>query len=145
MEGRFTHSDAQPTTDGDRSLGELARQLSDQTTQLVRHEVELAKAELQIKGKRIGIGAGMFGGAGALGFYALGGLMACLILALATAMDGWVAALIVTAVYAAGAGALALLGKGKVEAGTPPVPERTVDSLKEDLQWTKQRAKAAKQ
>jgi uncharacterized membrane protein YqjE len=143
MEGRFTPP--QTEQDSDRSLAELARQLSEQTTDLVRKEVELAKAELQIKGKRIGIGAGMFGGAGALGFYALGGLMATLILVLATAMDGWVAALIVTVVYAAVAGVLVLLGKNKVEAGTPPVPERTVDSVKEDVQWTKQRAKAARQ
>jgi MFS family permease len=143
MEGRFTPTPTEQ--DSDRSLAELARQLSEQTTDLVRKEVELAKAELQIKGKRIGIGAGMFGGAGALGFYALGGLMATLILVLATAMDGWVAALIVTVAYAAVAGVLALLGKNKVEAGTPPVPERTVDSVKEDVQWTKQRAKAARQ
>jgi uncharacterized membrane protein YqjE len=143
MEGRFTPTDTKQ--DVDLSLAELARQLSEQTTDLVRKEVELAKAELQIKGKKIGIGAGMFGGAGALGFYALGGLMATLILVLATAMDAWLAALIVTVAYAAVAGALALLGKNKVEAGTPPVPERTVDSVKEDVQWTKQRAKAGRQ
>jgi MFS family permease len=143
MEGRFTPTET--TQDSDRTLAELARQLSEQTTDLVRKEVELAKAELQMKGKRIGIGAGMFGGAGALGFYALGGLMATLILVLATAMDGWLAALIVTVAFAAVAGILALLGKNKVEAGTPPVPERAVDSVKEDVQWTKQRAKAARQ
>ena len=54
----------------DRSLGELLKQLSEQTTRLVHQELELAKAELQQKGKQAGMGAGMFGGAGALGLAA---------------------------------------------------------------------------
>ena len=129
----------------DRSVAELLRQLSDQTATLVRQELELAKTELSAKGKRAGIGAGMFGGAGVFGFYALGALTACAILALGTAVAGWLAALIVAVVYAAIAGALALRGKGKVQEATPPVPQQTVDSVKEDVQWTKARAKAARQ
>ena len=149
MEGRFTHStperEAERSGEGDRSVAELARQLSEQTTQLVRNEVELAKAELEIKGKKIGMGAGMFGAAGMVGLYAFGALTACLILALSEAMAGWLAALIVTVVYAAVAGGLALTGKGKVEQGTPPVPEQTVDSVREDVEWTKQRANAGRE
>ena len=83
----------------------------------------------------------MFGGAGMFGLYALGAMTACLILALATAVTGWVAALIVTAIYGAIAGVLALTGKSKVKQGVPPVPEQTVESVKEDVEWTKQRAK----
>jgi hypothetical protein len=128
----------------DRSIAELLRQLSDQTATLVRQELDLAKAELSVKGKRAGIGAGMFGGAGLFGLYALGALTACAILALSTALAAWLAALIVAVVYAAIAGVLALTGKGKVQAATPPVPEKTVDSVKEDVQWTKERAKAAR-
>jgi membrane protein len=128
----------------ERSLSELTRELSDQTTALVRQEVELAKAELREKGKAAGLGAGMFGGAGALGLYALGALTACLILALAIVMDAWLAALIVAAGYGAIAGFLALTGKKKVDEGTPPVPEQAIESAKEDVQWTKQRAKAAR-
>src|SRR6476661_6956095 len=124
----------------DHSLADLARQLSNQTTELVRHEVELAKAELRVKGKRAGMGAGMFGGAGALGLYALGALTACFVLALATAVAPWLAALIVAAVYGAVAGVLALSGKKKVAAATPPVPEAALDSTKEDVQWVKTRA-----
>jgi nitric oxide reductase large subunit len=60
-------------------------------------------------------------------------------------MTAWLAALIVTVVYAAIAGVLALAGKKKVQEATPPVPEQTVDSVKEDVQWTKQRAKAGRQ
>src|SRR3954466_14677870 len=83
----------------DESLADLMKRLSEQTTDLVRKEIELGKAELQQKGKKAGTGAGMFGGAGLFGFYAFGALTATLILALATAVDGWLAALIVTAVY----------------------------------------------
>ena len=74
----------------------------------------------------------------------MGALTACLILALATAVDGWLAALIVAAVYGAVAGVLALSGKSKVQQAVPPVPEQAVDSVKEDVQWTKSRAKQAR-
>ena len=128
----------------DKSLAELTKQLSDQTTALARKEVELAKAELALKGKRLGLGAGMFGGAGLIGAYAFGALTACAILALATALDGWLAALIVAVVYGAIAGVLALTGKKQVEQGTPPVPERAIESTKEDIQSTRDHAKAAR-
>ena len=104
----------------DRSVAELARQLSLQTTELARHEVELAKAEMRVKGKRAGIGAGMFGGAGALGLYALGALTAAIIAGIAEALPVWAAALIVAALYGAVAGILALRGKSKVQQATPP-------------------------
>ena len=133
--------DQQATTTPDRSLADLARQLSLQTTELGRVEVELAKAELAEKGKRAGIGAGMFGGAGVVGLYAVGALTAALILALATAVDGWLAALIVGVVYAGLAGALALMGRGKVQQATPPVPEQAVETTKEDVDMVRTRAK----
>jgi Putative Actinobacterial Holin-X, holin superfamily III len=128
----------------ERPLGELLKQASDQTQTLVRQELELAKAELAAKGKLAGIGAGAFGAAGLVGLFALGAFTAFLILVLATAMAGWLAALIVTVVYAAGAGVLALFGKEKVAQATPPVPEQTVESVKEDVEWTKSRAKSAR-
>ena len=87
----------------------------------------------------------MFGGAGMFGLYALGALTACLILALATAVTGWLAALIVTAVYGAIAGVLALTGKSKIKQGVPPVPEQTVESVKEDVEWTKRRVRDGRQ
>jgi MFS family permease len=129
----------------DRSLADLARQLSNQTTELARHEVELAKAELRVKGKRTGVGAGMFGGAGALGFYALGALTAAIIAGIAEAVPVWAAALIVAALYGAVAGILALRGRKKVQQATPPLPEQTVESVKEDVRYTKQRAQEARQ
>jgi MFS family permease len=129
----------------DSSLADLASQLSNQTTELVRHEVELAKAELRVKGKRAGVGAGMFGGAGALGLYALGALTAAIIAGIAEVLPVWASALIVAALYGAIAGILALRGKKKVQQATPPLPERTVQSVKEDVRYTKQRAQEARQ
>jgi MFS family permease len=126
------------------SIAELVKRLSDQTSRLARQEVELAKAELAEKGKRAGQGAGMFGGAGLLGLFALGALTAAAILALDTAMVGWLAALIVAVVYGAVAGALALTGKSKVAEATPPVPEQATESVKEDVRWAKTRAQAAR-
>jgi len=124
----------------DRSVPELMRELSDQTATLVRQELDLAKAEVTAKGKKAGLGAGMFGGASLFGVYALGALTACAILALATAMAGWLAALIVAAIYGLIAGVLALSGARNVKRGVPPTPEQTVQSLKEDVEWTKLRA-----
>jgi uncharacterized membrane protein YqjE len=128
----------------EQSTAELLRRLSEQTTELARKEVELAKLELQEKGRKAGIGAGLFGGAGALGFYALGAFTAFLILVLDTAMAAWLAALIVTVVYGAIAGVLALQGRTKVQEATPPVPEQAVETTKEDVEWVKNRAKAAR-
>jgi hypothetical protein len=136
---------ADPAVRNDPSAGELVKQLSEQTSRLVRQEVELAKTELAIKGKRAGIGAGMFGGAGLVGLYALGALITAAIAALATAVDTWLAALIVGVVLAAVAGLVALMGKQKVQEALPPVPEDSVESVKEDVQWTKTKAQQGRQ
>jgi hypothetical protein len=121
----------------DRPLPELMKQLADQTTSLVRQEIDLAKAEFSEKGKKAGQGAGMFGGAGVVGFLALAALTAAAILGLATAVPDWLAALIVGTAYAAVAGVLALQGKNKVREAGPPVPEQTVETMKEDVEWAK--------
>jgi nitrate/nitrite transporter NarK len=127
------------------SLAELIKQLSEQSSRLARQEVELAKAELAYKGKRAGIGAGMFGGAGVFGFYGLGALVAAAILVLATAITAWLSALIIAVVLAAIAGVLALQGKSQVQQATPPVPEEATESVKEDVQWAKTKAQQARQ
>jgi len=127
------------------SIPELIKQLSEQSSRLARQEVELAKAELAIKGKRAGIGAGMFGGAGVFGLYGFGALTAAAVLALSMAITAWLAALIVAAVLGAVAGILALQGKRKVAQATPPVPEQATQSVKEDVQWAKTRARSGRQ
>jgi uncharacterized membrane protein YqjE len=128
----------------EKPMADLVRQLSEQTSHLVRAEVELAKAELAQKGKQAGIGAGMFGGAGVFGFYGLGALTAAAIAALALAMDTWLAALIVGVVYLAIAGIAALLGKNRVQRATPAAPQQAIDSAKTDLEVTKARVKEAR-
>jgi uncharacterized membrane protein YqjE len=137
-------TEAQDNDLRERPIGELLKQLSQETTTLVRQELDLAKAEMAEKGKKAGKGAGMFGGAGVVGLLALGALTAALILALDTAMDAWLAALVVGLVYAAIAGVLALTGKKEVQQATPPVPEQTVESVKEDVQWAKTRTPSAR-
>ena len=106
--------------------------------------MELAKLELKQKGKRAGIGAGMFGAAGVFGFYALGALTAAGILALSMAVTAWLAALIVTVILGAVAGVAALMGRKNVAEATPPIPEQATESVKEDVQWTASRAKSAR-
>ena len=123
------------------SISELVKRLGEQTSSLARQEVELAKAELTQKGKRIGVGAGAFGAAGLVGLFALGALTAALIALLATAVDTWLAALIVAAAYGGLAGVLALTGKKQIEAGTPPAPERAIESTKSDIDQVKSSAK----
>jgi tetrahydromethanopterin S-methyltransferase subunit C len=118
--------------------------LTTQSSALAQKEIELAKAEMAQKGKRLGLGAGAFSGAGLLALLALGAATAAAILALATTVAGWLAALIVTVVYLAIAGILALLGRSRVKAASPPIPEQTVESVKEDLKETKDKAKEAK-
>lgn len=126
------------------STGELVKQLSEQTTTLVRKEIELAKAELSQKGKTAGEGAGMFGGAAVIGLLALATLTTMIVALLDKAMDLWIAALIVTVVYGAIAAVLAMKGKDRVKKGMPPAPEQTVETVKEDVQWAKNQAKSAR-
>ncbi len=122
------------------STGELVKELSREVSQLVREEVALAKAEMTQKGKQAGIGAGMLSGAAVLGLTAVGGSMATLILLLDLAMPAWLAALIVTVAYGAAAAVLALRGKQRLTDATPPTPEQTIESVKEDVQWAKTHA-----
>lgn len=127
------------TTNGlrEQPMGDLFKQLSEDLSTLVRQELKLAQAEMTAKGKAAGVGIGMFGVAGIVGLLALGAFTACLIAALSTGMEVWIAALIVTVIYAAVAGVLALKGRDRVAEATPPVPEQTIETVKEDAQWAK--------
>lgn len=126
----------------DASIGDLLKRLSQETSTLVRQELELAKAEATEKGKQAGVGAGMLGGAGVAGLLTLGSLTAMVILALNHAMQDWLAALIVTVIWAAIAGVLALRGRDRLKEAAPPVPEQTVETVKEDVRWAKTRARS---
>jgi uncharacterized membrane protein YqjE len=117
----------------DPTLGALVHQLSEQTSQLVRSEVELAKAELAQKGKDAGVGLGLFSAAGLLGFFGAAVLITTAVLALDLVLPAWAAALIVALVLLAGAGVAALIGKKKVAEATPPTPERAMENVPKDL------------
>jgi uncharacterized membrane protein YqjE len=127
----------------DRGTGDLVKELSQQVTTLVRQEIDLAKAEVGEKGKKAGVGAGLLGGAGVAGLLALGSLTAFLILTLDGVMPNWAAALIVTALWGAVAGFLALRGRDKVQEVGSPAPEKTIETLKEDKEWLKDPTRSA--
>ena len=119
------------------SIGELTSDLGEQLSRLIRDEMRLAQAELKEKGKRAGIGAGLFGGAGLIGFYGLGCLITAAVLALDLVLPGWLAALIIGVALMAVAAVAALMGKGQVQQASPPVPTEAVASAKKDIQAAK--------
>ena len=137
-----TASTPPPTPSGappgqEPTLGALVNQLTTQLPDLIRSEIRLAQAEVAEKGKRAGIGLGMFSVAGLLAFFALATLVTTAILALAIVLDAWLAALVVALVLLAAAAVAGLLGKNKVAAASPAKPERAIDGLKEDVATVK--------
>lgn len=128
----------------DQPLGELMKRLAEETATLVRQELQLARAELAVKGRKAGVGAGMLSGATAAALLALGAFTAFLILALDGVMPNWAAALVVAAAWAVVAGILALFGKEKLEESGGPVPEQTKQSIEEDLEWARTQVKSSR-
>jgi putative superfamily III holin-X len=125
----------------EKSTAELVQLASEQLSRLVRDELTLAKAELAEKGKRAGIGAGLFGGAGVLAMYGLGAAIATGIIALSLVLPLWLAALIVTVVLFVMAGVLALLGKSQISRAVPPEPLAAIESVKADVDEVKHAVK----
>jgi uncharacterized membrane protein YqjE len=126
----------------DESIAELVKDLSRDVSELVHQEIELARAEMTEKGKKAGRGLGMFGGSAAFALVTLGGTMATIVILLDLAMPLWLAALITTVVYGVVAAVLALRGRDQLKDAGAPIPERTRDSIKEDIQWAKTRAQS---
>jgi hypothetical protein len=120
----------------DRGIGELVKDLADQTSTLVRQEIKLAQAEVTEKGKVAGRGAGMLAGAGVAALLTLGTLTAVLVVALDSGLPLWLAALIVTLLWGVVAAVLAQSGRKALRAATPPAPQ-TLETVKEDIQWAK--------
>ena len=121
----------------DQTLGALVHQLTQQVPELIRSEMRLAQAEVAQKGKRAGVGIGMFSVAGLLAFFAFGSIVATAILALSLVVDAWLAALIVALVLLVGAAVAGMVGKNKVAEAGPPAPERAIQGLKEDIATVK--------
>jgi uncharacterized membrane protein YqjE len=127
-------------TANDRSVSDLVQQLSTQTGELVRQELRLAQLEMQEKGKRVGTGAGLFGGAGVVALYGVGFLLAAAALLLATALEPWIAVAIVGGALLLLAGLLALTGKKQVDQALPLAPEQAIETTKQDVDYVKARA-----
>jgi uncharacterized membrane protein YqjE len=128
--------------DDERSIAELTKELLRNVSELVRRELELAKVELKEKTRRLAVGIGLVAAGALILLVMLGALTATAILALATTLDAWLAALIVTIVAGAIGALVLLLGVRSISRGAPPVPDHTVESVKEDIAWVKTRAKS---
>lgn len=135
---------ASESEDNQGSTADLVRALSEQTSRLVRDEMELAKVELAEKGKKAGIGIGVFGVAGVIALYGLGAIVAFAVAILAKAVATWLAALIVGVVLFVVAGVLALIGKGQVSNATPAAPGQAITSIKTDVDVVKERAQSGR-
>jgi hypothetical protein len=140
--GRSGPEPANGATDPrEEPIGDLLNTVKQEGSTLVTQELKLAKAEMSGKVKDVGIGAGMFGGAGYVANLAALAFMITLILGLAEAMPAWLAALIVTVLFGAIAAVLALQGKKKIQQAGPPIPEQTVESVKQTIETVKEEAK----
>ena len=129
----------------ERSVPELVKEITAQSAALARKEIELAEAEMMIKGKRVGLGAGMFGGAGLLGLFGLGALTVAAILGLAIVLPGWASALIVAGIYLGLAGIIALMGGIELRRAKPLPPTEAAASVKDDVEWIRAHAERGRQ
>jgi len=127
-----------------KSTADLLKDLSNELTTLINQEVALAKTELAEKTKKVGAGAGMFGGAAVIGLFGGGALVAAAIAGISTALSVWLSALIVGGALLLVAGLLAITGRNEVAQGTPPIPQEAIESSKEDVEWLKTQAKSAR-
>jgi hypothetical protein len=136
--------DGPPEELRERPLGDLVKQLAGQTSELMRRELDLAKAEVGAKGREAGKGAGMAAGAAMVALLGAGALTAFLILLLDDVVVDWLAALIVGAVMVAVAAAIGMKARNELRRAAPAVPEETVESMKEDVEWAKTRGRSAR-
>ena len=127
--------------DGEHSIGELVKMMSEQASVLIRDELKLAQLEMTSKGKQAAFGAGMFGTSGLVALYGVGCLIACAIIAISGVLAAWLAALIVGAALLAVAGIVALLGRRRMRKAAPPLPEQAVADVKADVEEIRERAR----
>jgi uncharacterized membrane protein YqjE len=139
-----------PTTNGsdtglrDRPIGEVTSALTRDLSLLVRQELELAKAEMAEKGRVAALGLGMIGGAGVAALMAAGALTACAVLVLSLFLPAWLSALLVGAALGAVAYLLAVRGKDQVAKAGTLIPEQTIETIEEDVEWARARATSAR-
>lgn len=129
-----------PDMGQERSIGELFAELAKDTSTLVRQEVALAKTELTEKASRVGRNVGYLALGGAVAYAALLAFAAAAVIVLAQAMPWWVAALIVGIIIAIVAAVMISKALATLKQ-TDVAPRRTVETLKEDVQWAKDQMK----
>ena len=120
----------------DRSLSELLSDVTTEIATLFRKEVELAKAETSEQVSRAAKAGGMLGAAAVIGFLDLILFSFAAAWALSEVVPEGVAFLIVAVVFAIVAGVLAMAGKKRL-ASVNPMPNQTVQTLKDDVQVAK--------
>jgi len=128
----------------ERPIGEVAKNLTSDLSLLLRQEIELAKAEMAQKARTALPGLGLFGGAGVVALCAAGALTAFLVLVFSLFLPDWAAALIVGVAMAAVAFVLIRQGKERIADAGKPVPEQTIETVKEDVEWAKTRGSSAR-
>ena len=135
------HQPAEPADLGDESVAELVKRASRQTTELIRQEMRLARLELKEKARRIRKGAGLVGVGGLVAFYGGAALVGAAVLGLATALEPWLAAMIIGVVLVAIGGVLAAVGRREAVEALPPTPAETTASVHDDLEHIKERTR----
>ncbi|WP_336923608.1 phage holin family protein [Aquipuribacter sp. SD81] len=126
------------------SFGQLLSGLATDVSTLVKQEIELAKVETSAKAKRAGKGAGMLAGAGVAGLLLLMSVTALLVVVVDAFAPLWVAVLVAVVLWAVVAAVLAAAGRKALKEAAPPVPEQTVETVKEDVQWAKNPTRSAR-
>lgn len=132
---------ANEARDSDRSTAQLVKDLSEQTTHLMRSEARLAVREVTTKAKRGAVGGGLVAFAAVVALLGGGALVAFAVLALSEAMSAWAAALIVGVVLLVIAGLIGLVGGLLIKRSSPPVPRDAIDSVRQDVDVVKERAR----
>lgn len=121
----------------DRSLGELFGQLTRDITSLARQEITLAKTEMSQKASQAGKDVGYLAVGGAIAYAGFLGILAAIVIILATFLPWWLSALIVGVVVAAIGFFMIQRGRQNL-ANLDPAPRETVETLKEDREWVKE-------
>jgi len=138
---REAPSTSSPAGTEDASVGDLVKELSEQSSTLARQEMRLAQLEVQEKAKRAGVAVGVFAAAGIAAFFGVAALLVAAVAVLDTTLVTWFSAAIVGVVLLVIAGVAALAGKKQIEQATPPVPEQAIGSVKRDVETVKSSAK----
>ena len=127
-DNQYTAEEAQVA---DKSVGDIVTQISEQASTLVREEIELAKAEIAIKARSLGVGAGIGVAAGFFVFLALIYAFQSLAFGLSDIVDSlWLGFLIVTVLLLVLAAIAGLIARRMLRAGAPPTPDLAIQEAK---------------